>query len=249
MRRTLVVAGVLIIGLVGACRLFWPERWAVNPPRGTLFGSPEPATLSKFQSRVKVPEGFTIGKFAEGIRNARFLRFTPAGDLLVSSPRQGTVFLLRPDADGDGASDGVEPPIEGLKRPHGLDLRDGWLYIGETDRIVRVRFDPAARSVQGAVETVADGLPGGGNHWTRTVRFGPDGHIYVSVGSSCNICTEEDSRRATIVRYQADGSGEEIFASGLRNSVGFAEPLVGKTQHFVGGDFIHDTMLVEPTAV
>jgi len=65
-------------------------------------------------------------------------------------------------------------------------------------------------------------LPAGGGHWTRTVVFGPDGRMYVSVGSSCNVCRESDRRRAAILRYAADGSGEEVFASGLRNAVGLA---------------------------
>ena len=84
-----------------------------------------------------------------------------------------------------------------------------------------MRFDPSTGRAAGGFERVVTGLPGGGNHWTRTVRFGPDGRLYVSVGSSCNVCIEKDQRRAAIVRYRPDGSGEEMFATGLRNSVGF----------------------------
>src|SRR5262249_34276506 len=65
-------------------------------------------------------------------------------------------------------------------------------------------------------------LPTGGNHWTRTIVFGPDGRLYVSVGSSCNVCREQDPRRGAINRYNADGSGQELFATGLRNAVGLA---------------------------
>ena len=93
--------------------------------------------------------------------------------------------------------------------------------MGETDAIVRVRFDAAARSVSGEPERVVSDLPGGGNHWTRTLRFGPDDGLYVNVGSSCNVCIEEDERRATLLRFEPDGSGGEIYASGLRNTVGF----------------------------
>jgi glucose/arabinose dehydrogenase len=75
--------------------------------------------------------------------------------------------------------------------------------------------------VEGDLETVVEGIPGGGNHWTRTLRFGPDGWMYVSIGSSCNVCEERDPRRAAIVRYRPDGSGAEVFATGLRNAVGF----------------------------
>lgn len=93
--------------------------------------------------------------------------------------------------------------------------------MAETDAVGRVLFDADARQARGGFERVVGGIPGGENHWTRTVRFGPDGWMYVSIGSSCNVCTEKDERRATIVRYRPDGSGEEIYARGLRNAVGF----------------------------
>ena len=94
--------------------------------------------------------------------------------------------------------------------------------------IRRVRYDPLRMTTEGELETVVSNLPRGGNHWTRTVRFGPDGWMYVSVGSSCNVCIEQDKRRAAILRYRPDGSGEEIYATGLRNAVGFDwRPLTG----------------------
>ena len=221
MRRALRIGvpGLLLMAL--ACSVLLPERYAVNVPlRGFLFGA-EPPAVSEFERRMRVPEGFAIGVYAEGIRNARFLRFTSAGDLLVSSPRESTLFLVERDADGDGRADGVRPLLQDLNRPHGLDFRDGWLYIAETDAIKRVRFDAEQASTQGELETVVSGLPTGGNHWTRTLRFGPDGAMYVSLGSSCNVCIEKDPRRAAIVRYRPDGTGEELYATGLRNAVGF----------------------------
>ena len=93
--------------------------------------------------------------------------------------------------------------------------------MAETDAIGRIRFDPSTGATSGVFERVVTGLPGGGNHWTRTLRFGPDGWMYVSIGSSCNVCVEEDGRRATLMRFRPDGSGGEVFATGLRNSVGF----------------------------
>ena len=88
----------------------------------------------------------------------------------------------------------VAGPLRRDNRPHGLDLHDGWLYVAETDAIGRIRFDPSTGATSGAFERVVTGLPGGGNHWTRTLRFGPDGWMYVSIGSSCNVCVEEDGR-------------------------------------------------------
>lgn len=215
----------LLIGavVVGACRLLLPERFAVNAPLGQLlFGrGAEALPAATVDDVLQAPEGFTVELWASGLPNARFLRFTPTGDLLVSTPRSGRILLVERDGDGDGRSDGVHALLEGLDRPHGLDLYDGWLYIGETSAIARVRFDAESRQLSGPVERVVTDLPAGGNHWTRTIRFGPDGWLYVSVGSSCNVCLEEDPRRATLLRFRPDGSGGEIHATGLRNAVGF----------------------------
>jgi glucose/arabinose dehydrogenase len=223
MRRLWIAAIVLALALVGSCRWLLPERFAVNAPIGhMLFGrgaaTPAPDTLGR---RFRAPEGYAVGLFAGSLDNPRMLRFTSAGDLLVSAPRSGRILLVERDADGDGSADGVRTLLEGLSRPHGMDFHEGWLYVAETDGIGRIEFDPATRETRGTYQRVVNGLPGGGNHWSRTVRFGPDGWMYVSIGSSCNVCAEEDPRRAAIVRYRPDGSGEEIVARGLRNSVGF----------------------------
>jgi glucose/arabinose dehydrogenase len=219
--RGLGAVGLLAIAAFGACQLL-PERFAVNVPlANVLFGSSaDPPTAEQVGTQIRVPDGLTIGVFAE-LQKIRALRVTPAGDLLASVPREGRIVLLERDADGDGRSDGSRTILEGLNRPHGMDFHDGWLYVGETDAIGRVRFDAAARSVSGTFERVVTGLPGGGNHWTRTVRFGPDGWLYVSIGSSCNACLEEDARRAAMLRFRPDGTEGETFATGLRNSVGF----------------------------
>jgi glucose/arabinose dehydrogenase len=179
------------------------------------------ATLER---RMSLPDGFAIDTYATGLPNVRLLAVTPAGDLLASLPRRGEVVLLPREKGGGDA----RVLLSGLDRPHGIDWKDGWLYIGEASAIARVRFDPDTRRVKGVPERFITGLPEGGNHWTRTVHVGPDDRIYVSVGSSCNVCEEEDPRRAAILRYELDGSGEEIYADGLRNSVDFAwHPVTG----------------------
>lgn len=194
----------------------------VDMVRHALTGSRhEPMGEAGIDERMKLPEGFSMQEWATGIPNARMLLVTEAGDVLVSSPRGGMIYLVERDADGDGAADAVWVLLEELDRPHGLDWYEGWLYIGEGDAISRIRFDPQTRLIKGEPEKIITDLPNGGNHWTKTVRVGPDKLLYVAIGSSCNVCEEEDPRRAAIVRYELDGSGEEIVARGLRNAVDF----------------------------
>lgn len=230
-RRVVVGLAATVVSAIGACQWLWPERLAVNAPlRQLILGrgitAPSGDLLAE---RLRIGYGLQVGRWAEGVEGARMMRWTAAGHLLVSQPRLGRVALLEPDRNGDGRSDGARVLVGELDRPHGIDLRDGWLYIGETGAIARVRFDPETATTSGAVERIVAGLPEGGNHWTRTLRFGPDGWMYVHVGSSCNVCIESDERRATMMRFRADGSDGEVFARGLRNSVGFDwHPLTGE---------------------
>jgi glucose/arabinose dehydrogenase len=130
--------------------------------------------------------------------------------------------IALPDDDRDGRADAVVPVVEGLELPHGLAFLDGRLYVAETGRVVRFDSDPATRRARGAPTVLVPDLPARGSHWTRTIAFGPDGRLYVAVGSSCNNCEEADPRRAAITRYEADGAGEARVATGLRNAVGLA---------------------------
>jgi len=175
-----------------------------------------PATAD--EPKITVPAGFHVGVFASGLGGARFMAVDPAGTLLVSIPRESRVVALR---DQHGRADTPLTVIDGLDRPHGLAFHQGALYVAETGRVLRFHYD--ARTKKASQPTViVPNLPRGGTHWTRTIAFGPDGRLYVSVGSSCNVCREQDPRRAAILRYEANGSGEHLFASGIRNAVGIA---------------------------
>jgi glucose/arabinose dehydrogenase len=145
----------------------------------------------------------------------------PDEQLYVAERGPGRILRL-PDRDGDGVADGVEVVAEGLSAPSSIAFyEDGSLYVGETTRVLRLS-DPDGDGVFQEQAVIVDGLPSGG-HNTRTVLFSPDwSSLFVSVGSSCNVCIEQDWQRAAIVRYNPDGSGEEIFARGLRNAVGIA---------------------------
>lgn len=211
---------LLFLGLAGL--LFWlflPERFAVNVPFNPAgINVPDEQQLVE---RISLPEGFRLNIFADDLPGARMLELTDRGDLLVSQPSAGRVVLLLRDDNTDGRTDGRIELISGLDRPHGLDTHDGRLYVAETGSIGVIGFDSHARTTAGTYRHIVTGLPRGGNHWSRSIRIGPDERIYLSVGSSCNACIENDDRRATILSFSLDGSGSEIFASGLRNTVGF----------------------------
>ncbi len=143
----------------------------------------------------------------------------PDGMLYVAERGADRIVRL-PDLDNNGSADSLQNVADNLSAPSSLAFHpDGSLYVGETPRILRLS-QPDAQGVFQQRQVIIRGLPVGG-HNTRTVLLSPDGkYLYVSVGSSCNVCEEDDPRRAAILRYNSDGSGEEIFASGLRNAVG-----------------------------
>ncbi len=190
-----------------------------------------PTKVNETNMPLAFPNGFRISLFTnQNLGPIRFMAFSPDGILFVSLPSAsglykgkggGKVFAL-PDRDQDGKADEVKTVLAGLNdRPHGLAFYNGYLYVAEETRISRYPYQGDGNV--GAREIIVDGLPSGGehSHVSRTIGFSSSGKMYVSVGSSCNICEEADARRAAILEYNAEGSGERIFARGLRNSVGF----------------------------
>jgi glucose/arabinose dehydrogenase len=168
---------------------------------------------------ISFPEGFGISVFAAGLAQPRMMALGPDDQLYVAE-REANRIVRLPDHDGDGIADGVEVIADNLDAPSSLIFyRDGTLYVGETTRVLRLSA-PDASGVFQQRDVIIQGLPDGG-HSTRTVLFNPDWTtLFVSVGSSCNVCLERDERRATVMRYAPDGSDGRIFASGLRNAVG-----------------------------
>jgi glucose/arabinose dehydrogenase len=171
------------------------------------------------QEGVTLPAGFGISVFVGGLSNPRMMAMGPDGELYVAERGADRVVRL-PDRDDDGIADGVGVVADGLRSPSSIAFYvDGSLYVGETSRVLRLR-DTEGDGVFEEQEVVIEGLPSGG-HSTRTLLFSPDGeHLFVSIGSSCNVCVEGDERRATIMRFDPDGSSGEIYISGLRNAVG-----------------------------
>jgi len=221
---TITIASVLLL-VAGLAAFVWWGPVPVSDKRvllDFLLGRGiAPPSASTVAERLQVPAGFRVQVYSTDVPLARVLVFTSAGDLIVSRTRGNVVSLLGRDGNGDGAADSHRVLFDDLDGPHGLALHDGWLYVAERTAVGRVRFDATTGNVSGRYERILTGLTTDGFHQTKTIGFGPDGWLYLAQGSSCNVCIEEDPRRATVMRMRADGSGAEIVATGLRNSVGF----------------------------
>ncbi len=163
--------------------------------------------------------GFKVVRYYGDIPGPRGLAISRAG-LIVSSPAEGAVYRLV-DSDHSGSAKSHLTLVDNLIRPSGLEIHDNWLYIAEADAIGRIAYNPLNGATQGSYQRIIHDLPSGGNHWRRVIHVGPDGWLYLAIGSSCNVCIEEDTRRGSIMRFHSDGSGGEIVARGLRNSAGF----------------------------
>jgi glucose/arabinose dehydrogenase len=152
--------------------------------------------------------------FAQNLGGPRVLIENELGTILTSIPSEGRVVALI-DSDKDGKTEATYTVLDNLNRPHGLATKDGKLYVAQSDEVTSYDYDPSTQ-VASNKQTLAN-LPDGGSHFTRTLIFNGE-ELLVSVGSSCNVCLESDSRRAAILAINSDGS-TRTFAHGLRNSV------------------------------
>src|SRR5579885_532072 len=199
------LSGVLAL-LMSACGLF-PTSNTPNPTAPSI-------------SSLHLPPGFHITVFAQGLSGPRLITFSPSGTLLVAERGAGRIVAL-PDPDHTGKASGQITVAGDLDDPTSLAFApDGSLYVGEASRVSH--FTLGANLQATNKEIVVPDLPTGGNHITRTVMIGPDGRLYVSIGSTCNNCVETDPHRAVVMVYQIDGSNGHVYARGLRNAVGMA---------------------------
>ena len=179
--------------------------------RSEVVSRPEGADL-------RLPSGFQVEEYMGGFTRPRFMMHGAAGEILLTDSgsrdgSDGAVYVLK-----NGAKTRI---LENLHRPYGLELHDGWLYVGEPDSVKRYRYDTSAMKVTGGGEEI---IPLEGHergHWTRTLLFNRDRtKLYLTVGSGSNINQGEDPIRAALHRYDPDGSGHETVATGLRNIIG-----------------------------
>jgi glucose/arabinose dehydrogenase len=177
------------------------------------------ATAAPPIERLKLPPGFKVEVFADNVENARSLALGDKGTVFVGTRSEGSVYALV-DANGDGKAE-VITIAEGLNSPNGVAFRDGALYIAEINRILRFDHIEANLKKPPKPAVVFDKLPRDGHHGWKFIAFGPDGWLYVPVGAPCNICEADPDVYAAIHRMKPDGSQYEVFARGIRNTVGF----------------------------
>lgn len=178
----------------------------------------ERAPTPELVASLRLPAGFRIDTFADDLGHARMLAVR-GNDVYLTRPMQADVLRLR-DIDGDGRADERAVVASGLTGVHGIAFRGADFYLA-TPKIV-YRGTVADDGQLSAPAPIMEDLPDGGQHPNRTLGFGPDELLYISVGSSCDACAETNEEHATLLRAQPDGSSREVFARGLRNTIGFA---------------------------
>jgi glucose/arabinose dehydrogenase len=202
--------------LFAASAVFYAQQKALPPPFATPTVNNGPHVIRQPEgAKLSVPPGFQVEIYQEGFKVPRFMLLGPSNEILLSDAARGTggaVYVLQ----------GKERKaiIQGLDRPYGLALQDGYLYVGEPESIKRYKYDAKAMTAGPGQEIIS--LKGfGGGHWTRSLLFSVDGkRLCVGTGSGSNVSPGEDPRRAAINCYNPDGSGHEILASGTRNPIG-----------------------------
>ena len=169
---------------------------------------------------IKLPPGFRIELYASGIEGARSMALGPKGVLFVGTKGEGKVYAVL-DKNGDQKADEILTIARGLNMPNGVAWRDGALYVAEVSRILRL--DDIVNRLHNPPKPVlvSKAFPRDQHHGWKVIAFGPDGLLYVPVGAPCNVCEKKDGRYASIMRMKPDGKNLEIFASGVRNTVGF----------------------------
>jgi len=202
-----------------------------------IFPGLRPPIKSDSLSNINLPTGFRIDVFADNLGGSEVsypgrnpgprMMLIKNNVVYVTVPNQGKVMAL-PYSGADMKVNDTITFIEKLNNPHGIDYYDSWFYIAEENRVIRVKGkNNDLLADMGSMEVLIDKLPTGG-HFTRTVKI-YNNSLYLSIGSSCNVCYEQDERRAAIIRCTIDGKDCRVFARGLRNAVDFViHPVTGK---------------------
>jgi glucose/arabinose dehydrogenase len=208
---TALVVLIIILLYIQNFSGVWP---AISPvlKLGKNTSSPITASHESFNYTsipLSLSSGLTFSIYASNISNARDLELAPNNVLLVSQPSQGAVIAIPKENE-------VITLLSNLNRPHGIAFHNNYLYVAETNAVSRYQYNSQQLTVSNR-QKLFD-LPAGGNHWTRSILI-KDDKLYTSIGSTCNVCREQDWRRTKVLVSNLDGSNLEVFSSGLRNAV------------------------------
>jgi glucose/arabinose dehydrogenase len=234
----LLLGGIFLLNACGS----QPNNNNSNTQDTTSAGMAQADTEKLPLSKLRLPEGFEISIYAEGIEEARSMALSPKGTLFVGNRRKDKVYALV-DTNQDYRADKVYVIASGLNMPNGVAFKDGSLYVAEVNRILR--FDDIENRLDNPPTPVVvyDQYPTDKHHGWKFIAFGPDGKLYVPVGAPCNICERLDNPfYASITRMDPDGNNVEVFASGVRNTVGFTWHPENKEMWFTdnGRDMLGD---------
>lgn len=223
MQKTrLSVFAVILIALVSVAIAFQMQHPALPKPYATPSVNNRPEVIARPEGvELKVPKGFKIDVYADSFQRPRFMAEGPSQEILISdSTENGAVYILH-DKDRNFKVDSKQKLVGGLDRPYGLAFWKDYLYIAETTSLKRYKYDTKTMTLSTPGEEIVSMKDFGKGHWTRTVLFDRDGKkFYLTIGSGSNVNPGDDPRRAAINRYNPDGTGHEIFASGVRNVIG-----------------------------
>ncbi len=195
--------------------------WVFRSRVGNVLPSLAPVTKENTQGEpqtnysLTLPANYSISIFASDLSGPRDLEFAPDGTLLVSVPSKGLVYALI-DKNNDGKADENKAVFSALDKPHGLAFHGDKLYVATETKIVRLDWDKSAKTLIPEKSILT--LPKGGRHDTRTIAF-IDTKMFVSIGSTCDVCFEKNSWNGSIIVADEEGGNARIFAKGLRNSV------------------------------
>jgi glucose/arabinose dehydrogenase len=226
--RIAVFAILLLVPAMLSAQVTHGDKPQLPAPFATKSaGNPPEETMPPKGFLPTVPAGFQISLFASDFKEPRWLAAAPNGDIFLADTHGGAIYILRDPQQTGGAHERVTF-LTGLDEPFGIVVHDDYIYVGDTNAVLRYKFDPKTSKRLGEAEKLMD-LPRGG-HSTRALVFSADGkHLFVSVGSKSNVDIEKDSRRAAITICDPDGRNARLYATGLRNPVGLAlEPTTGQ---------------------
>ncbi|MFM7488602.1 MAG: PQQ-dependent sugar dehydrogenase, partial [Cytophagales bacterium] len=215
--KAIHVAGLFVFLL--CCNSTTKENSGANAEeRDTSMPALTDASTKLPLNRIQLPAGFAISVYAE-VEDARSMALSPAGVLYVGNRSEDKVYAVK-DTDGDYKADKKWVLASGLNMPNGVAFKDGDLYVAEVNRVHK--FPKIESNLNKPVSQVMyDKFPTEKHHGWKYIAFGPDGKLYVPVGAPCNICESKDPMYASITRMNTDGTGLEVFAHGVRNTVGF----------------------------